>query len=82
MVQEQYYGAEGQPIRCQAGYFTVTRVYNDQGKVTEEAYFDENNQPALRDGQYCKVVRTYGDDGKVATETFLLPDGSETAKAQ
>ena len=60
----------------------MTRVYNDQGKVIEEAYFDENFQPALRDGQYCKVVRTYGDDGKVATETFLLPDGSETAKAK
>ena len=81
VVQEQYYGAEGQPVRCSGGYFTVTRVYNDQGKVTEEAYFDENNQPALRDGQYCKVVRTYDKDGKVATEQFLLPDGSETAKA-
>ena len=49
--------------------------------MTEEAYFDENNQPALRDGQYCKVVRTYDKDGKVATEQFLLPDGSETARA-
>lgn len=76
VIEEAYFGIDGDPCENRYGAAKITWKYNKDGNASEEeAYFDKAGNPCLNDYQgYAKITWKYDDGGRIIEEAYFDPN--------
>ncbi len=78
LISEQYYGADGMPLLCDAGFTAIEQTWIDD-RLASRTYLDVNGKPVNRTDGYSKVV--WEDEGECVNVRFFDIKGKEIENA-
>ena len=58
-LETAWFGIDGRPVMLKKGYASLTRRYDDSGRVIEEAYFGTEGEPVLSEDGYARITKAY-----------------------
>ena len=67
--REKYYDAEGNPVRCAAGYAIVYREYDAYNRVVYEKYYDTDGFAVMMADGAVSYRYEYDEDGELIRTT-------------
>lgn len=74
VILEEYFDESGSPVALPAGYFAVSRSYNDLGQNVLITYLDADGEPVVISSGYDSIHRTFNADGKADIDTYYIGD--------
>lgn len=80
VVEERYFGVEGNPVALKSGYAIERMKYDQMGNECECAFFDVNDQSTVDVSTGIhRTCKTYNDVGNVVEERYFGVDGNAAA---
>ena len=68
--REKYYDAQGNPVRCRAGYAIVYREFDALNRVTYEKYFDTDGFAIQLENGAVSCRYAYDEEGNLVSTTL------------
>jgi hypothetical protein len=77
LIEQAYFGVDGQPVLFKDGYAKVTYKYDEQGNWIEKAYWGIDEKPTLVDG-YAKITWKHDEQGNAIEKAYWGIDEKPT----
>ena len=75
MIQQTFYGVNGEPVQHKAGYYGWEAEYDEQGNQIVETYLGKDGRPMPCADGYVTLRLAYDSRGNVIQVTYHAANG-------
>lgn len=69
-VLEEFFGADGEQVKQNLGYYSILRSYNEDNQEYKTSYLDLDKKPVMNRAGYAIVKRTFNEEGNIDEELY------------